>query len=159
MTADEYKEEVKCIRPDLVATALRYMGDADEAEDVVQDVLLKMWQLVDTLHLPLGSFGGILVRNHCIDLLRQKRRITMVTVVNENIVRPHDEDDERMDRVMNAIQQLPPIQQTIMQLRHMDGMKMSEIAQLMGTTEVAVRKTLSRSRQAILKSFKNHEYE
>jgi|SRR5574344_404068 RNA polymerase sigma-70 factor (ECF subfamily) len=155
MTVDEYKLEVKRIRPGLVVTALRYMGDADEAEDVVQDVLLKMWQLIDTLQLPLDRFGNILVRNRCIDALRRKPQMA---VISEDISAPQNEADERLDKVMAIIRHLPDMQQTVVQLRHMDGLEMSEIAALMGTSEVAVRKTLSRSRQAILKSFKNHDY-
>lgn len=155
MTVEEYKLEVKRIRPGLVVTAMHYMGDTDEAEDVVQDVLLKMWQLIDTLQLPLDRFGNILVRNRCIDALRRRPQMS---VMREDISIQQDETDERLDKLMAVINQLPTMQQTVIRLRHMDGLEMSEIAELMGTTEVAVRKALSRSRQAILKSLKNHDY-
>lgn len=53
MTINEYKEEVKLVRPQMLAIARNYLKDNDEAEDAVQDVLLKLWQLIDTLHLPI----------------------------------------------------------------------------------------------------------
>ena len=46
MTIDEYKKEVKQIRPQMLFIAQSYLRDNDEAEDVVQDVLLKLWQLL-----------------------------------------------------------------------------------------------------------------
>lgn len=44
---------------------------------------------------------------------------------------------------------LPDKQQTVLQLRHMEGMGMADIAELTGSSEVAVRKALSRARQAV----------
>ena len=53
------------------------------------------------------------------------------------------------DCTMNILKTLPFMQQTIIRLRHMEGMEMKDIAELTGSTEVAVRKTLSRARKAI----------
>jgi RNA polymerase sigma-70 factor (ECF subfamily) len=49
------------------------------------------------------------------------------------------------------------MQQTIVRMRHMEGMEMAEIAELIGTSEVAVRKSLSRARQSILKKMNNEK--
>ena len=51
--------------------------------------------------------------------------------------------------MMKVIETLPDMQQTILRLRHMEGMDSKEIANLTGSTEVAVRKALSRARQAV----------
>ena len=58
MTINEYKEEVKLVRPQMLAIARNYLKDNDEAEDAVQDVLLKLWQLIDTLRLPMAPLFG-----------------------------------------------------------------------------------------------------
>lgn len=71
MTINEYKEEVKLVRPQMLAIARNYLKDNDEAEDAVQDVLLKLWQLIDTLHLPMSPLASVLLKNHCIDILRR----------------------------------------------------------------------------------------
>ena len=54
MTVDEYKEEVERNRSRMLSVARSYLKASEEAEDVVQDVLLKLWQLLDKLRIPMG---------------------------------------------------------------------------------------------------------
>lgn len=53
MTAEEYQTEAERITPQLRQTALRYMGDTSLSEDIAQDVLLRLWQLLDELRTPM----------------------------------------------------------------------------------------------------------
>ena len=55
----------------------------------------------------------------------------------------------RYEAVIAIIDSLPTMQQTIMRLRHMEGMEISDIAKLTDSKEATVRKALSRARQAI----------
>ena len=59
MTVDEYKEEVERNRPRMLSVARSYLKASEEAEDVVQDVLLKLWQLLDKLRIPMGPLALI----------------------------------------------------------------------------------------------------
>ena len=56
--------------------------------------------------------------------------------------------------MMKVIEQLPSKQQTILRLRHMEGMEMKDIAEPIGTNEVAIRKSLSRARMAVRDEYK-----
>jgi RNA polymerase sigma-70 factor (ECF subfamily) len=70
------------------------------------------------------------------------------------------QEDSRMERILGIIATLPPMQQTILRLRHMEDMEMEDIAELIGSNEVAVRKSLSRARKLVLEkylSIKNNE--
>ena len=145
MTQEEFKQEVKRIRSHLVTTAQRYLHDADEAEDIVQDVLLQLWQMIDTLRIPFDSLAGILVRNRCIDKLRRQKSVVRMEQLVD--VYEEDVDHDLLERT-----------QTIIRLRHMEGMQMSEIAQLTGSTEVAVRKALSRARKALAEKVRGLDY-
>ena len=82
MTIEEYKEEVERNRPRMLTIARGYLKDGDEAEDVVQDVLLKLWQLLDSLHLPMGPLASVLVKNRCVDLIRRRQPIVDVPAMN-----------------------------------------------------------------------------
>jgi RNA polymerase sigma-70 factor (ECF subfamily) len=65
-----------------------------------------------------------------------------------------DVDHDLLERTMRMVETLPDRQQTMIRLRHMEGMEMSEIAQLTGSTEVAVRKALSRARKTLAEKFR-----
>ena len=150
MTQEEYKEEARRLRPRLLQTARRYLSD-DDAEDTVQDVLLRLWQMVDTLHVPIDGLATVLVRNYCVDRLRRQRPSQALSVIYEQA--EDTESDERIERVLAMIDALPTLQQTILRLRHIEGMEMREIAELTGSSEVAIRKTLSRARQTLKQQY------
>ena len=73
MTREDFKQEAQRIRPLLIRTARRYLEDADEAEDTVQDVLLRLWQMADELKMPLDRLAVVLTRNFSVDKLRRRR--------------------------------------------------------------------------------------
>jgi len=156
MTVDEYKEEVERNRPRMISVARSYLKASEEAEDVVRDVLLNLWQLLEKLRLPMGPLALVLVRNRCIDCLR---RLQSTIALPENVVESEPTCDERYEKVMQLVDKLPTMQQTIMRLRHMEGMEMYEIAALTGSKEAAVRKSLSRARQAIRQQLKQQSNE
>ena len=151
MTVDEYKEEVERNRPRMLSVARSYLKASEEAEDIVQDVLLKLWQLLDKLRIPMGPLALVLVKNRCVDCLR---RLQTTIDLPENVAESEPACDERYGKVMQLVDKLPTMQQTIMRLRHMEGMEMCEIATLTGSNETAVRKALSRARQAIRQQLK-----
>ena len=52
---------------------------------------------------------------------------------------------EEQDRLLGAIRQLPPLQQEVLRLRFVAGLRAAEMASLLGKREIAVRKLLSRT--------------
>lgn len=150
MTQEEFKEEAQRLRPQLMLTARRYLGD-DDAEDTVQDVLLRLWQMVVELRQPFDALALRLTRNLCIDKVRRKKPTVMLTDSGETD--QAENDDERIERMMAVVSTLPDLQQTVLRLRHLEGMEMNEIADLIGSSEVAIRKALSRARQAVKQKY------
>jgi RNA polymerase sigma-70 factor (ECF subfamily) len=154
MTEEQYQEEVVTMRARLLVTARRYLTD-DEAEDTVQDVLLRLWQMLPELHSPMEPLAHILVRNYSVDRLRRKRPTLQLSEASD--ATDSKTESERAERIMAIISRLPALQQTIFRLRHVEGMEMKDIAQLMGSTEAAVRKSLSRARQSIIRIYNDHK--
>lgn len=150
MTQEEFKEEAQRLRPQLMLTARRYLGD-DDAEDTVQDVLLRLWQMVGELRQPFDALALRLTRNLCIDQVRRRKPTVMLTDSGETD--QAENDDERIERMMAVVSTLPDLQQTVLRLRHLEGMEMNEIADLIGSSEVAIRKALSRARQAVRQKY------
>lgn len=152
MTAEEYQTEAERITPQLRQTALRYMGDASLSEDIAQDVLLRLWQLLDELRTPMDGLALTMVRNECLMRLRKQPR----TVGMEG----HDMAEQpsanpMAELTLTMLDELPPLQQTI------DGMEIGEIATLLHKEEAAVRQNLSRGRKTlrlwIIKKMKEEE--
>lgn len=150
MTADEFIGEAESLRPTLLAVAGRYLGHGDEAEDAVQDALLKLWAMHAELRSPMVPLARVLVRNVCIDRLRRRHPTVEIAdaVVADRSESPAD-DAEALEKVMLMVGELPSRQQVILRLRHIDGMEIKDIARLLGSTEPAVRKALSRARMAL----------
>ena len=139
------------MRTTLVRLAFGILRDSDEAEDVVQDVLLRLWQMRDQLRMPIEPLARVLTRNRCIDIARRKKPAVELSMA---VFQEEDEAlRERIEQMMKVIETLPDLQQTLLRLRHMEGMEFKEIAELTGSTEAAVRKALSRARQAVRDRF------
>lgn len=145
------------MQPALILIARKIIGDEEDAKDVVQDSLLRLWQLKEEVQNVRG-FARILVRNRSLDLVRKRKTSVQVGLTETTGIAPTDEHDERIERMMTLVESLPTMQQTVLRLRHMEGMEMSEIAELTGTTEQAIRQSLSRARRAVLAKYKNQNH-
>lgn len=142
-------DEAQRVRPQLLTVARRYLGD-DNAEDVVQDALLRLWQMVGEVRRPMDALASVLTRNLCISQLRRQQSASSLALVPDTLpVAENSDTDARLARMLAIIETLPSLQQTILRLRHIEGMEMKDIAALIGSSEAAIRKALSRARQAV----------
>ena len=147
MTTEEFKLQAESLRGRLMDTARQYLGDSDEAEDIVQDAMLKLWLMRADLRTPLSGIGSVVTRNLCIDCLRKRMKTIDLAQLREEET-PEDKGEE-IEQMLKIIDTLPSTQRTILKMRHLQGMAMSEIAQVMGATEPAVRQILSRARRSV----------
>ena len=158
MTASDFEREAAALRPVLLGEARGMLGGAAEAEDAVQEALLKLWGMAGELRLPLGPLAKVVVRNMCVDRLRRRRATVCVDGAVLSVPSAADsgvDSDAVYDRVMRVVDSLPAVEQVVLRLRHVDGMEFADIARLTGSTEAAVRKALSRARMAVRKRFIN----
>ena len=133
-------DEVKAMRPMLLNVARGILGSDEEAEDVVQDALLRLWQLRDEPVRNVRGFARIVVRNLCLSKVRRKP--VTVDIARADIANDDESEsakNEQINRMMELVDALPTMQQTVLRMRHMQDMTMADIASLIGTSEVAVR--------------------
>lgn len=147
MTAEDYKLQAESLRHQLLVTAQRLLGDADEAEDIVQDAMVKLWLMRESLNPPILGIASVVTRNLCIDHIRRRKPMSDISQLAEE--EDFSDDGEQIERMLQIIDTLPSTQRTILRMRHLEGMEMKEIAMVLGSTEVSVRKTLSRARMAV----------
>ena len=164
MTREEFTSMVRRERPRLVGIAYRFLGSEQEAEDAAQNTLLKLWTMRDEIAgiRTVESYATMIVRNLCIDVLRSKnvKDVTSIDDVQQVITESYEqspdislEQKEDVDYIGKIMSQLPNAQQSIMRMRHVDGLEISEIAEIMDMSEGNVRVLLSRGRQRVKELF------
>ena len=147
MTTEAFQQQAGELRKQLVSIAHKYMGNTDEAEDIAQDAMVKLWLMREQLTLPIAGMASIVTRNLCIDAVRKKHQTIDIAQLPDEA--DFSDDGEQIEQLLKVIDSLPSTQRTILRMRHLQGMEMREIALVLGSTEVAVRKTLSRARKVV----------
>lgn len=166
MERKEFEIASERIRPKLFAVALKLLKDEEDAKDIVQDALLKMWSIRHTLdqYSSVEALGVTIVKNLSISHLRSGRFINSESVedhfdiMDEQSADDHLLNQEENDVAIKLINELPDMQQSILRMKHIDGLEIAEIAKIIGAKEEAVRSNLSRARKRIFEQFKK-EYE
>lgn len=152
------------LRPKLVGRAMNMLADEDAAEDVAQDVLLKLWTMRRKLdaYASVEALAMVMARNNCLDRLRRRGTIRNVGLdeVREACSAgptPEQQMEQRqtVDRAREAMSAMPATVRIIMQMRHVDGMEVAEIASMIGSTPERVRVNLSRGRKRLKEIFDN----
>lgn len=154
MDREKYISWVAELRQKALATAAFFL-DADEAEDVAQETLLKMWESLERLDddkQRLLSYAAMTARNLSQNRLRHKRRHPLMRLlqwhdkeVADTPLR-HLETSENDDAFSAAMAKLPYNWQKVLQMRNIDEMSFAEIAAVLGTSESSVRGILSKAR-------------
>lgn len=156
MTSAEFQTLASTLRPRLLAQATRYLRDSAEAEDIVQDAMLKMWVLHDQLIGNAEAFASVLVRNLSLNRLRQLHRMQTLTEMDllemerlDADSRSQQDTDEQVAQLMTLVEALPDRQKTILRLHDLEGMDYDEIAQVTGLSAASLRQTVSRARRLL----------
>lgn len=150
----------------LYRLALRITLNSQEAEDVVQDVIIKIWGMGERINEieNIESFALRLTRNLSID--RQRMKINQTATYDDikeeqgfgthNTIERQIEQKERIDSIRQLMTQMPEKQRSIMQLRDFEGKSYKEIADAMDISEDQVKVNLFRARQFV-KSHISHD--
>ena len=143
---------------DVLRVSYFYLGDRQKAEDVCQDVFVRL--ITNCPDIQPGREKAWLLKvalNRCRDLWRAAwvRRVVLGSPVIETIPAP-DEIDALADKqvLMEAIAQLPPAFKEIILLHYYQGFGIAEIAEMLSLPEGTISSRLSRGRkklEAILK--------
>ena len=148
------------MRPSILRLAMHYTEDEDEAEDVVQEVLLKLWFLRERLesYRSIDALAMVITRHLCLNRKRE-RHLEKVpleegrTIIGEDSPEWMIIQEERMGEILKLIAGLPDLQQAVLRMRHVEGFEVEEIARLTGSNPIAVRTNLSRARKKVREEF------
>ncbi len=163
----DFRTDVLPLKNELYRLALRITLNPAEAEDVVQDTMLKVWNRREQWDQIENIEAFCLTTCHNLALDRQKRADNQVATLDES----YDAQDahyasnpeeqavvrDRIQLVRRLIDQLPEKQRSCMQLRDIEGKSYKEIATVLNITEQQVKVNIFRARQAIKVKFEQTE--
>lgn len=156
MNAESFKKLYLPYMPKLYHIAYNYLGNSADAEDMVQDAYLKLWDKREDLVNAdnTEAFCVTIIKNMCLDALRSdKYRQLKNTDTVEHLPECSNENEAEVNEQANMVKQLigrlPDIQRKIVILRDIDGYSFEEIGAILSLNLINVRVQLSRARKKI----------
>ncbi len=150
----------------LYSLAVRITNDSAEAQDVVQDVFLQLWNKAADYEPSRGSYfswAATLTRNRALDRVRMRQRRNEIVQASAPDILPADNQDldssdslwlrEKASVVRSALGALPAEQKGAIELAFFGGLTQQQIAaklgEPLGTVKARIRRGLLRLREAL----------
>jgi RNA polymerase sigma factor (sigma-70 family) len=147
------------LTPRMYAHGLRVLGDAAEAEDVVQEAMMRLWRIAPQWRSGEAKVSTWLYRvvaNLCTDRLRKRRTVPLEQVDTLSDDAPSAADilqhRARHDALQTALESLPYRQKQAVVLRHLEGLANPEIAEILDVGVEAVESLTARGKRALTKA-------
>jgi RNA polymerase sigma-70 factor (ECF subfamily) len=164
--AAAFEELVRRYDRRVLSTALRYTGDREAAQDVYQEVFMRVHRAIDTFRFQsrFSTWLFRIVTNVCLTRQGRQRNNRHVPIEGESLREPGREDgsagnvprqlrshatpdqaalsSEIGPRIRSALADLSSQQRMVFVLRHFEGYKLREIAELLDCAEGTVKKHL-----------------
>lgn len=140
--------------PKMFAVCLRYAGNADDAQDILQDGFVKIFKNLSRFRSE-GSFEGWIRRifvNTAIEHLRRRKFLKPIDEKEENTI-PYKEvtvlDSLGEKDIMNLISQLSPGYRTVFNMYVVEGYTHKEVGDILGISEGTSKSQLARARMIL----------
>ena len=157
MNKEEFCIMANQMRSDILSLSRRFLREESEAEDNVQDTLLRLWTVREKLDevRSVQALTYAICKNLCVSKLRKRRIIPMELNDEIKLISTHDsqwmlEEKENAKWLEDNISGLPAAQMQILRMSQQDGLENNEIAEVLGISEVTVRTALCKARKNLL---------
>lgn len=160
MEIQEFIHSVERLRGNLLQQAIHYLDSAEDAEDAVQETLVKLWILKDNIPdaAKMRNMAMVVCRNVSLNMLRDAKRSvpieTAEVVTMQGSPQVQLEEWESRQKLKRSIESLTDKQRAILKMRNVENMSYADIAKIIGTSESSVRGMISKARLALLKQMK-----
>ena len=137
----------------------------EDANDVMQNVMLKAWSSLDSFRQDskLSTWLYRIAINESLDFVRRQKVADRVSaddsvgIANTLMADRYFDGDETEAQLQEAIAQLPEVQRTVFNLRYYDEMKYSEMSKILNTSEGALKASYHIAVKKISEFFKQRD--
>ena len=156
MTKTEFKLTVFSLSERLFPMVARMLGTNANAEDAIQDIMIKLWQQRKKLkdHPNVKGFVFLTARNYCIDVIRKKPKLIDDATNHFKVLKSTNSNkimewEELNAIILKILEELPEQQREVFMMRDLDGYEFTEIAAALQLKIEHTRVLLSRARKQI----------
>lgn len=156
MELKQFKIDVLPLRDKLLNYARKLTEDPSDAEDAVQEIMLKLWNMRQKLdeYQSIEALAMTMTPHLCMDIWRAKRPDSLSL---EQVQAPSQsatperllEEKDEFRLMREIIDSLPTLQRTIIQMKDVQEYETEEIAEITGCSAEAIRSNLSRARKKV----------
>lgn len=160
MEIHEFIHSVERLRGDLLRQARRLLDSEDDAEDAVQETLMKLWIMKERILNAdkMRNMATVVCRNVSLNILRDARQSVPIETAEVITLQGNPqvllEQQESRQRLKRSIEKLTDKQRAILRMRNVENMTYADIAKIIGSSESSVRGMISKARLALLKQMK-----
>ncbi|NNK79271.1 MAG: RNA polymerase sigma factor [Litoreibacter sp.] len=154
------------LAPRLFSFCIRLLGDRSEAEDVVQEAMLRLWRMAPDWQqgeAKLSTWVFRVASNLCTDRLRKRGDIGLDQIEEPTDERPDAEvllmQADRKSALDLALANLPERQRQAVILRHIEGLSNPEIGEILGINVEAVESLTARGKRGLVAALSHKKEE
>lgn len=161
-----FRNDVLPLKDALYRLALRITLSHEEAQDIVQDTLIKVWDKRESWNEieSIEAFSITICRNLALDRIKKHDNLNdsleeRQTESPDTSSTPFEDtlQQDRIELVRNLVNALPEKQRSCMQLRDFEGKPYKEIAKILGISEEQVKVNIFRARQMVKERFQKYD--
>jgi len=163
MHSTDFKARVYPLQDNLLRLAYSMLHNKEEAEDVAQEIMLRLWKRKESLDEldNLKAFALKITKNLCLDKIKLRKKV-VGEIENMAIISQNRNPEEILETAntvatfFNILKMLPEQQQLIVHLRNVEGLSFEEIEAITELNINVIRVTLSRARKSINEIYQRH---
>ena len=159
MDKTAFEQQARTWRKKALSVSMSCGAGREEAEDIAQEVMLRLWQMHDDLerYESIEALAVLMARHLLINHQRRRKpeALNEAMIVSLNIS-PHEQLEMKEDDrwLTKRLEQLPTTQRTLLYMRQVERRTHEEIAQLLGIETSSVSTLLAKARRTLLEEIK-----
>ncbi len=151
MNTQSFEQKYLQLTPRLYSVAFSILGNAEDAEDAVQDTFARLWEKRNELERMENAEGYFMttLRHISLNMLRNRRAVADIAEAHAATAQAEMEHRETHGLLKRLLARLSPRSRRVVALRHVGECSFHDMAEITGETEVNLRMILSRARRQL----------